>query len=405
MRRTLLFPIAVMMLSCASPRSRSEVDPRLAKMIEQIKAIDNHAHPTLGPDDKEFDPIPVDAMAPSPSPIRVADANEPRFKFRDHAKDAAGVLDAAGIEIMLANRISMGTGLDPARFKWVPFADPLMYPLNNEAMSKNPDRKPAFAAEEKLLKRYLSEAGLSAMPATFDDYLSFVTKTIERHKQQGAVAEKFEMAYLRTLAVGRPLKANAEHAFNIYSKAALATDDEYKTVQDYIFRHIATVCGRLNLSVHIHSSAGAGGFFEMGGANPMNLEGVFNDPELRKTQFVLIHGGWPATREAVALLTKPNVWMDFSSLDLLLEPRVLAGILREAIGYMPDKVMFGTDAGPWGPGLGLEETARAASNAAREALGIALTGMVRDGEITNERAETLARMVMRENARHLYGMK
>jgi hypothetical protein len=45
-----------------------------------------------------------------------------------------------------------------------------------------------------------------------------------------------------------------------------------------------------------------------------------------------------------------------------------------------------------------------ASNTARRALGIALTGMMRDGEITRDRAQALARMVMRENAAAVYGL-
>ena len=40
----------------------------------------------------------------------------------------------------------------------------------------------------------------------------------------------------------------------------------------------------------------------------------------------------------------------------------------------------------------------------REALGIALTGMMRDGEVSRVRAQELARMVLRENARRLYGL-
>ena len=39
---------------------------------------------------------------------------------------------------------------------------------------------------------------------------------------------------------------------------------------------------------------------------------------------------------------------------------------------------------------------------ARNALTEALTGMMHDGEITRERAEELARMVMRENAIKAY---
>ena len=45
---------------------------------------------------------------------------------------------------------------------------------------------------------------------------------------------------------------------------------------------------------------------------------------------------------------------------------------------------------------GWEQVAWVGTTTARRALAIALTGMMRDGEIT--RAEALARMVMRENA-------
>ena len=43
-----------------------------------------------------------------------------------------------------------------------------------------------------------------------------------------------------------------------------------------------------------------------------------------------------------------------------------------------------------------------AARAGRQALAIALTGMMRDGEITRARAGELARMVLRENAKKLY---
>jgi len=40
----------------------------------------------------------------------------------------------------------------------------------------------------------------------------------------------------------------------------------------------------------------------------------------------------------------------------------------------------------------------------RQALGIALTGMMRDGDITRSRAQELATMVMRTNAGKLYDL-
>jgi hypothetical protein len=72
---------------------------------------------------------------------------------------------------------------------------------------------------------------------------------------------------------------------------------------------------------------------------------------------------------------------------------------------MPEKVLFGTDAYPSTATVGWEETGWLANKTARLALAIALTGMMRDGQITRARASELARMVMRENAVNLYGLK
>jgi uncharacterized protein len=156
------------------------------------------------------------------------------------------------------------------------------------------------------------------------------------------------------------------------------------------------------MAVHIHTMAGAGGYFDVAGANPLNVEPLFDDPGLRKTTFVMVHGGWPFTKETGALLTKPNAYVDISAQTLLLPPATVAATLREWLALVPEKVLFGTDAYPYSNELGWEESAYLASRNGRDALGRALTGMMRDGEITRHRAIQLARMVLRDNARTLY---
>jgi len=61
-------------------------------------------------------------------------------------------------------------------------------------------------------------------------------------------------------------------------------------------------------------------------------------------------------------------------------------------------VLFGTDAFDNAPTYGWAESAWLGTRTARRALAMALTGMMRDGEIDRPRAEQLARMVMRDNA-------
>jgi len=419
-------------------QSGSGIDPEIFAEIGRIPAIDNHAHPVRvagkeGPD-HEFDALPVDNMEPSsdPSHLRSTDSGviaawqalwnypyndskpehfrewQPHKKRIAEQKGAAypaWVLDQMGVDVMLSNRVEMGVSVEPPRFRWVSYIDALLFPLDNSHLAaRNSDRKAFFADEDILLHRYLSEAGLTTPPKTLDDYLkSIVTPTLERHRQGGAVAEKFEVAYLRSLAFDKVDRADADRVYNNFIGKPAPADEEYKRLQDFLFRYIAGECGRLGMAVHLHTMAGAGSYFEVSGANPLLMESLFNDSGLRKTKFVMIHGGWPFNREIAALLTKPNAYIDYSAQTLLFAPTTLASSVREWLEWVPEKVMFGTDAYPYSDELGWEESGWLAAKRGREALARALTAMTRDGEISRDRAFELARMVLRDNARTLYG--
>jgi uncharacterized protein len=391
-----------------------QVDPAIAAEIAKIKAIDNHAHPVLpGAGDTGYDALPVEHMEPYTEPARMragsplaAEASRQLFgaaqkrdvieQKRDGYPD--WVLDQLEIETMLANRISLGSGLAPPRFLWVPFEDALLFPLNNRGLaSKNPDRKAFFDDEDRLRGRYLKECGYTKPPASLGEYLQkVVDPTLERHKRGGAVAIKFEAAYLRSLDFEDVPRAEAESAY--------ARGGAYKKLQDFLFRYIAAEAGRLGMAVHLHVAWGSGGYFDIGGTNPLLLESVFNDPRLHRTNFVLLHGGWPFTREITALLSKPNVYADFSAQTLMNYPRAVAQVLREWLEFAPDKVLFATDAYPYSDELGWEESGWVASSAGRQALGLALTEMLNDGEITRNRAIELAHMILHDNAAKLYGL-
>ena len=415
-----------------------DIAPEILSEVTRIRAIDNHAHPVRfvpeGEQDREFDALPVDNMEPSSDPLQLR-PNDPgtllawrtlwnypyndsdalhmrewkNHKQRLRQEKANGypewILDKAGIDVMLANRVHMGSSIQPPRFRWVPYVDALLFPLNNSQLAaKNSDRKAFFQDEEAVRGQFLRDAGLNTPPKSLDEYLRLVvTSTLERQKQGGAIAEKFEAAYLRSFSFDKVDRPAAEKVYANFVDRSSPPEDEYKMLQDFLFRFIASECGRLGLAVHLHTMAGAGSYFEITGTNPLLLEPIFNDPELRRTKFVMVHGGWPFTREIAALLTKPNVYLDYSAQSLLLTSPTLAQSLREWLEWVPEKVLFGTDAYPYSDELGWEESAWIAAKRGREALAIALTEMLRDGEISRDRALELARMVLRENARNLYG--
>jgi predicted TIM-barrel fold metal-dependent hydrolase len=431
--------VASALLAVAAAAAQLPIDPEIAGEIAKIKAIDNHAHPVrpvwASDKDTEYDALPVEVMEPYTEPVRtregsplVIEAWRQLFGYAyqdrdpEHVRElrarkkqlleekrdgyANWVLDQLGIESMLANRVGMGHGMAAPRFLWVPFEDALMYPLNNSSLAgRNSDYKTFYADEGRLLKRYVKECGLAEPPASLEEYLQkVVTPTLERHKRGGAVAVKFEAAYLRSLEFDNPSQAEAGRVY-FGSRNVPVSDAAYKRLQDFIFRYIARECGRLGLPVHLHSAAGAGGYFRVQGANPLLLESVLNDPKLRKTNFVMVHGGWPFTREVTALLSKPNAYADFSEQTFMNYPRSVAQAIRDWLEYAPEKVLFATDAYPFSEEMYWEEAAWVGNSTGREALGLALTEMMRDGEITRERAVELARMVLRENAKKLYNLK
>ena len=422
----------------ASSCLAQQIDPDIARQIAAIQAIDNHAHPVLAPpldaSDREFDALPVesleaetDAIAVRPDFPLLGEAWQALYGFNipppldeqgmnqlDEARRRVAtqqgerfpvwVLEQAGIATMLANRVAMGKGVEPPQFRWVPYIDALLFPLDNSGLAAgSPDRKEFFALEDKVRGRYLKESSLDVLPARLDNYLKqVVTATLERHKSSGAVAEKFEVAYLRSFDFSDPPRTKAEKIYARWSKGGRPNPDEYKLLQDFLFHYIATECGRLGLAVHLHAMAGYGSYFSIAGVNPLLLEPLFNNRRLRKTNFVLLHGGWPYVREIGALLQKPNVYLDISSQSLTITPRTQAQWLREWLELVPEKVLFGTDGYPYSDALGWPESTWIASRDARQALGIALTGMVADGEISKVRAVELARMVLRGNAETLY---
>ncbi len=432
--------VLLFLVGVAATAGGQSPDPALMARINRIRAIDNHSHPPKmvapGEKDDEFDALPCDPLEPT-APGLMTGPDNPEylsawkdlwgyaFDDRDSAHVASlvrakeklraekggaypsWVLDKLGIQIELSNRVAMGPGLEDAHHRWVPFDDALIFPLDNSPLAaQTPDRKFFFSREDMLRRRYRTDAGVNALPPSLADYVArVVTPELERQKAAGAVAVKFEAAYLRSLDFGPADEQAAAATYAQYAGGGAPDTVAYRHLQDYLFRYVAREAGRLGLPVHIHTGAGCGSYFSLTGANPLLLEPVLNDPTLRGTKFVLLHGGAVGyTRDVAYLLMKPNVYTDMSQQTWMESPRQLASVLRYWLEWYPDKVLFGTDLYPTGAtAVDWEEIGWQTTHAAREALGIALTGMMHDHEITRAQAERIARNVLRENAIHLYG--
>jgi uncharacterized protein len=430
--------VIVALLAIGAPAFAQEPDPELLRYINSIQAIDNHSHITAldRDNDKGYDQLRCDVLPPatglSAANFRFdADqqwAYKTLFGFDAKSGDDAEikkiiqmeltarkehgagfyswVMDKAGLETAFANRTFMPPEMHVQQIRWVPYEDALLFPLNNgAAKAVNPDRRALFGMAEDLLHAYLKDAGMTRAPATLDLYVENVVRsTLKKQQSAGAVAVKFEAAYLRALDFSPASSAEASRIYAKYIAAGNPSAPEYKTLQDYLFKQIALEAGRLGMAVHLHTGSGCGQFFDDAGADAMLLSKIFNDPDLRETNFVVLHGNPPKERSVAALILKPNVYVDISVLEFYWSPAELARILRPWLEMMPEHVMFGSDAGPFGPGLDWEETILIAARNARRALVLVLSDMMRDGIISRDRAKEIAQRVLRGNAAQLYRM-
>jgi uncharacterized protein len=314
-------------------------------------------------------------------------------------------LDYTTTEIALVNQYSR-RGIDDKRLRWVPHATVLLYPLPAEhLMERSPSHKADISEAQENLRTVLKETDLNGPPDNLQEYVRFVDTTLRRWQMQGAVGIKFWDAYLRTLRIADISESQARI---LYAKGRTKplNRDEYLSLQDYIWRHILLESGKINLPVHIHSSLGVPPFLRTLESDIRNLEDVLADPKFFQTPIVLIHGGAPWYEIAAYLGLKPNVWIDTSAIVFLRTVPDVAEIFRTYLVFAPEKVLYGTDASayPTVPG-GADVQHLVASRAARDALYLALSRLVRDGVVDEAKAIEMGRGVLRENARRLHGWK
>ena len=417
----------------ARPLPAGDVSKLYEKLLKQIDAIpiyDNHSHPGFS-DDPD-----VDAMTGTPDqnlPLRLS-SSQPEFvaaskalfgypyddfeaahaKWLTDKKKAVeqqggaayfdGILDKLNIETCLANRVAMAPYLDPKRFRWVFFVDSFLYPFDNRAqIAKNGDLAVNIPLQEKVLERYRKQEGLAALPADLDGYEGFVRQLLTDDQKKGGVAIKFEAAYFRSLYFSDPPKEKAAQVYSKYRAGGVPTEEDYRLFQDYIFRVLINQAGKLGLPVHFHSAVGIGDFFSLRNGNPLNLENVLRDPRYEKVKFVLIHGGYPYTLDMIWLTARKNVYTDSSLMGYYVYPSELKNILKRWISLYPGKIMFGSDAFPFGEAIGAEETFWLAVRSARTALAAALAELVAEGAFSEEKALELAHLYLHDNAARLYG--
>ncbi len=417
----------------AASANNGDMDVGLRAEIGRIRAIDAHTHVdanTPGHDSHWRAESPLDRALDPGRPVAIRRGNPAwmgawkalyGYRYNDLRADhlaelleekrrritragtqwPAQVLDAAGIDVALVINDHLGPGQDAPRFRWVPYADALLTPHWGDRSVLD---YPGYAFPT--INNLKADAAIVGTQPSLDAYATAVIQPVLAHwVAAGVPSIKFLLAYWRALDVA---VVSRDVASRVYERAAhgeVLTAADEKLLQDYLFIETCARAGALGIVVQIHSGHGVGDTFQESSSNPLMLEPALTDARLRDTRFVLVHGGWPYPLLAQAMMAKPNTYADFSNQAGYLTTHALAQVLRGWLGWYPEKVMFGTDAEPSSrdsPLTDHEEMEWLLTEKSRDAVAIALTGMIRDHEITRQRASEIARLVFRDNAIRVY---
>jgi len=281
--------------------------------------------------------------------------------------------------------------LSSERLKTAVHIDQYLFPLDNShSKALHPWNKVMLEMAEHELA--VAEHRLGPRPAELDGYLEFIRRDLETWKDTpNVIGGKWGFSYHRTFDIEPVDDALATRIYESRDSSPAA----YKKLQDYLAYEVLRVCAELDFPLQIHTGLGACPGLVLADSEPARLDGLLSRPELEGARVVCLHGGYPFGSQLAVMCKRPNVWMDFSWMVLLLRPRTLAGYLKEWIELgIGDKLIFGVD----GAALALP----VGTWTARKALAMALAELVEEQTLSEDEAIRLAQAILRDNATAFY---
>lgn len=399
------------------------LDERLRQEIENIKIIDNHGHPGLA-EYYEYLPRVRDVFrTPSESSRgfkyleelhyeayeklygftrEEIDDSEKRDKLsevyeskrKQMSKEINQIMDAAGVETLIANYVLPESYRKNPRIKFIPSIDPLLFPFDNqhyEGRGKSHLMLFEWLLEQWKKKQDYIEKGL-------DNYLRFIDQIMDDFVKEDVVGFKFLIAYIRTTYFE---KISEKEAPDLYIKAQQGDIDAYHKIQDYLAWYIIGKIVSLDMPIQFHLAVMES---HVNDYDPLNLTNLLRDKTLAEAKIVVLHGGYPRYERAEALalagvFPPNNVHIDMSGRNMLFShPKIIAKMLRTWLEkpVLWNKILYGSDV-IWG-----ERFLYTCARNGREAVCIALLGMIDDEIIDESTAIMIANKILRDNALRLY---
>ncbi|GCE08300.1 amidohydrolase family protein [Dictyobacter aurantiacus] len=239
---------------------------------------------------------------------------------------------------------------------------------------------------------------VKARATTLQDWYHLIDQKFE-HYGPRAIAVKTQAAYWRDLSFERVTAEEAGPLFARFAREQHAlTDAEQKALQDHFFRYCVQKAIEYNLPIKLHC-----GYLAENNMMPLErLKRIAADlcPLLQDyphARFILMHIGYPYQHEFIALAKHySNVYLDMCW-AWLINPQASIRFLKEALLAVPSAKLlgFGGDYYPVEPIVGH-------AYIARRGISQALSELVLEGWLSEEKALRVARHIMRDNAQRVF---
>ena len=265
-------------------------------------------------------------------------------------------------------------------------------PLNDPLLNLIPGQKLRLFQFEPPLKRLLGRVD------TYRDLIGEFQKALaESIRDNGFVGVKVHLAEEVGFGV---MPVYADEAGAIFAGARAGDSDSYKKVFTAVFTATLLQCQELDVPVHLHTGF-TGGMWNgpIHDADPFLLGPFLKHREFLKTKIVLLHAGFPWSKQAGQMAHAfPHVWVDMSQMTPWASLRIVE-CYRDVMAWAPlSKIVVGSG------GHGTPEIAWLAAKTAKIALAEVLEDAVRLDLITRQDADETAKMILHDNAARLYGL-
>jgi len=237
------------------------------------------------------------------------------------------------------------------------------------------------------------------LPSKFEEAAAIVEGDIDRAiKVDRVIALKSIIAYETGLEIFKRSEKEAAGAYESFRKNK--NKDDEKIIRDFFCVMGLKKAKEAGIPVQFHTGLGSAPALDLRVANPILMQYLLADDELREVKVVLTHSGYPFNVETGYMVSiYPNVFCDITAINPYFGVAGKKAVL-ELLEFAPvNRIMFGSD------GVIIPETYWMGYTQGLKVLGQALDGLVETDWITPSEAMEFAEKILHKNAENIYGLK